>query len=364
MKIVIFCGGHGTRLWPVSRVSFPKPFVPLLKGKSLFQVTYERYRKDYSPKDIFVSTEDKYLKFVLEQEPEVTKKNVILEPERKDTLAAYGLVTVMMNKYFPGEPVLFSWAKHLITRERVFLDAVKAAGKHVKETGVGVSIDSKPEFPSVNNGWIKKGESLGSLGGSVYYKLEKQVEKPELLVAKRLFLSGNWLIHTGYKVWDTTKLLEFYREFQPEMYKGLMKIINAKGTKLWETELYRQYHKFPETSIDYGILEKLPSGTFVTLEADMGWEDVGISWETFYRGLVTSTLKDDTVEEGGADTEYFESERNLIIGPKGKMIGLVGVTDLMVIDTPNGLLVGKISDSQKVKKLYEQIEKKKPEYVE
>ncbi len=364
MKIVIFCGGPGTRLWPISRVSFPKPFVPLLKGKSLFQITYERYRKDYKPEDIFISTETKYLKFVQEQEPEVSKKNVILEPERRDTLAAYGLVTIMMNKYFPGEPVLFSWAKHLIRRERVFLDAIKAAGKHIEETGVGVSIDSKPDFPSVNNGWVKKGESLGSLSGSVFYKLEKQVEKPELSVAKRLFLSGSWLIHTGYKVWDTAKLLEFYKEFQPDIYKGLLKIADSKGTKLWETELYRQYHKFPETSIDYGILEKLPPGSFVTLEADMGWEDVGISWETFYRGLVTSSLKDDTVEEGGVDTEYLESTRNLVIGPKGKMIGIVGVSDIAIIDTPDGLLICKLTETQKVKKLYEQIEKKNPKYVD
>ncbi|HEX6977288.1 MAG TPA: sugar phosphate nucleotidyltransferase [Patescibacteria group bacterium] len=364
MKIVIFCGGHGTRLWPISRVSFPKPFVPLLKEKSLFQITYERYRKDYSPKDIFISTEDKYLKFVKEQAPEVPKENIILEPERRDTLAAYGLVTIFMNKRFPGEPVLFSWAKHLIRRERVFLDAVKAAGKHTKETGVGVSIDSKPEFPSVNNGWVKKGTSLGFLGGSVYYKLEKQVEKPELALAKRLFLSGSWLIHTGYKVWDTEKLLGYYKQYQPEMYKGLMKISAAMGTKLWKTELYRQYHAFPKTSIDYGILEKLPADSFVTLEADMGWEDVGISWETYYKGLVTSTLKDDTVEEGGVDTEYLDAERNLVIGTKGKMIGIVGVSDIAVIDTPDGLLICKLSDSQKVKKLYEMIEKKNSKYVD
>lgn len=364
MKVVIFCGGHGTRLWPISRVSFPKPFVPLLQGKSLFQITYERYRKRYSPSDIFVCTEEKYVKYVKDQEPEVEKKNIILEPERRDTLATYALMATFFNKYFPGEPVLVSWAKHLIRREAVFLDAIKAAGEFAGETGIGVSIDSKPDFPSVNNGWIKKGVGLGTLGGSHYFKLEKQIEKPEIAVAKRLFISGDYLIHTGYKVWNIQKLMQYFEEFQPEMYKGMMKISDSFGSKYFETELYREYHKFPETSIDYGLLEKLPDSAFVTLEADMGWEDVGISWETFYKGLVKSTTKDDNVEEGGVDTSYFEAERNLVIGPKNKMIGIIGLTDIAVIDTPDGLLVTKLSDSQKVKKLYEQIEKEKPEYVE
>ncbi|CAN5355206.1 mannose-1-phosphate guanylyltransferase [soil metagenome] len=362
MKIVIFCGGHGTRLWPVSRVSFPKPFVPLFEGKSLVQITYERYRKEYKPEDIFVSTETKYAKFVKEQLPEVSQKNMILEPERKDTLAAYGLAAAVVHKYYPDEPVLFSWAKHLIGKEKLFLDIVKEAGEHTKETGVGVSIDSKPEFPSVNNGWIKKGRSLGQLAGANMYELDKQIEKPEIDVAKKLFISNNYLIHTGYKVWDTAKLLSYFEEFQPEMYKGLVKITNAIGTKLWETELYRQYHQFPETSIDYGILEKLPNDSFVTVEADMDWQDVGISWETFYRGLVKGD--NDSVTEGGVDMQSIDAERNLIVGPKGKMIGVIGISDIAVIDTPNGLLVCKLSDSQKVKKLYEEIEKLKPEYVE
>jgi len=337
--------------------------VLLLHGKSFLQITYERYRKAYPPKDIFISTEDKYLKFVNEQISEVPKENIILEPERRDTLAAYGLVTAILNKNYPGEPVLFSWAKHLISRESVFLNAVAAAGEHVKETGKGVSIDSKPEFPSVNNGWIKKGASLGFLGGSEFFELEKQKEKPELAIAKRFFLSGDWLIHTGYKIWDTSKLLGYFEEFQPEMYKSLTKIVNSMGTKMWQTELFREYHKFEKTSIDYGILEKIPKGELVTLEADMGWEDVGISWETFYRGLVTSS-DGNNAEQGGVATEYIDSERNLVIGPKAKMVGIIGVSDIAVIDTPNGLLVCKLSDTQKVKMLYEKLERYHKEYTE
>ncbi len=362
MKIVIFCGGHGTRLWPISRVSFPKPFVPLLNGKSFLQITYARYRKVYSPEEIFISTEEKYLPYVRKQIPEVPKKNIILEPERKDTLAAYGLAAAVVNKYYPGEPVLFSWAKHLIGKESVFLNSVGAAGEYTKETGLAVSIDSKPEFPSVNNGWVKKGKYLGHINGSKIFQLEKQVEKPDLAVAKKLFAAGTWLIHTGYKVWDTEKLLRYFSEYQNEMYEGLMKIIKVWGTSGGKKVLRHEYSKFLKTSIDYGIFEKLPGDSVVTMEANMGWEDVGISWETFYRSLVTP--KNSTVEEGGADTLYLDAEKNLVIGPKGKMISLIGVSDLAVIDTSDGLLVCKLSETQKVKSLYEKMERYYKEYTQ
>lgn len=362
MKIVIFCGGHGTRLWPISRVSFPKPFVPLLRGKSFLQVTYARYRKVYSPEEIFISTEDRYLSFVRKQLPEVPKKNIILEPQRKDTLAAYGLAASIVNKYYPNEPVLFSWAKHLIGRESVFLNAVEAAGEYNRETGKAVSIDSRPAFPSVHNGWVKKGKKLGHINGSEIFELEKQVEKPELAVAKKLFDSKEWLIHTGYKVWNTTKLLEYFREFQPDMHEGLQKIVSAWGTKNQNSVLKKEYDKFEKNSIDYGIFEKLPGDSVVTIDADMGWEDVGISWETYYKSLVTE--KNKTVEEGGADTQYIDSDNNLVIGPKGKMIALIGVSDIAVIDTPDGLLVCKLNETQKVKVLYEKLEHYHKEYTE
>ncbi len=362
MKIVIFCGGHGTRLWPISRISFPKPFVPLLNGKSFLQITYARYRKVYSPEEIFISTEDRYLSFVRKQVPEVPKKNIILEPERKDTLAAYGLAATIVNKYYPDEPVLFSWAKHLIGKESVFLNAVAAAGEYTKETGLSVSIDAKPAFPSVHNGWVKKGKKLGRINGSKIFELEKQVEKPKLEMAEKLFVTGDWLIHTGYKVWNTKKLLGYFEEFQPEMHKGLMAISDVWGAWRQGKVLKREYHNFVKTSIDYGLLEKLPSNSVVTIEADMGWEDVGISWETYYKSLITA--KKTTVEEGGADTQYIDAEKNLVIGPKGKMIAVIGLTDIAVIDTPDGLLVCKLNETHKVKDLYAKLERYFPDYTE
>src|SRR4030043_927294 len=160
MKVVIFCGGYGTRLWPVSRKSTPKQFIPLVRGKSFFEITYARYRKVFKPEEIFVSTEDNQVGYVRKQAPEIPETNIILEPERKDLLAACGLATAIVNKYYPGETVLISWAKHLISKESVFLDAIAVAGEYAGKTGLIVSVDSKPSYPSVHNGWVGLGKVL------------------------------------------------------------------------------------------------------------------------------------------------------------------------------------------------------------
>lgn len=362
MKIIIFCGGYGTRFWPISRKSFPKQFVPFLSGKSFFQISYARYRKEFTPKEIFVSTEDNYVSYIRKQAPEVPRNNIIAEPERKDLLGACGLATAVVNKYFPGEPVLISWAKHLIARESVFLNAVVAAGEYAARTGLIVSVDSKPSYPSVHNGWVKLGKKLGKINGFEIIEIEKHVEKPDKNFAERLYKEGGWLINTGYRVWKTDVMLNHYKKLQPEMYDGLMKITEAWGTKNQESVLRKEYHNFKKDSVEYGIFEKLPRNVRATIAADMGWEDVGISWELFYKSLITPKRK--TIIEGGADTELIDSENNLIIGPNGKLIAVIGLSGIAVVDTSDGLLVCKLDETQKVKDLFQVLEKEKPKYVD
>jgi mannose-1-phosphate guanylyltransferase len=361
MKVVIFCGGRGTRLWPISRKTLPKPFVPLVKGKSFFQITYARYRKEYSPEEIFISTEEPYISFVRRQAPEIPRTNIIAEPERKDLLAACGLATAIVNKYYPGEPVLISWAKHLISKEGEFLNAVEAAGEYASKTGLIVSVDSMPEYPSIHNGWVKIGKTLERINGFEIKQIEKHKEKPKAAAAKKLYLQGGWLINTGYRVWKTDIMLNHYKNIHPEMYKGLEKIAKFWGTKKQKKVLKSEYRKFISESIEYGIFEKLPGNVRATIAANMGWEDIGISWELFHKSLNSSKQKN--VIEGGADSQLINSDNNLIIGPRGKMIALIGLSNIAVVDTPDGLLVCNLNETEKVKDLYKNLESNHKEYI-
>lgn len=361
MRVVIFCGGFGTRMWPASRKSLPKQFFPMLSGKSFFQTTYKRFRKIFKPENLLVSTEERYVKFIKEQAPDLQVGNIIVEPERRDTLGAVGLVAAVVAKRFPGEVMFFSWSDHLIGQEEKFLRAVLAAGDYAKATNLPVSLNEEATYPNVHVGWVKPGETVDVVKGYSVHKIEKFVEKPDLATAKKLFISGKYLFHTGYEAWPASVLLGYYKDFAPKVYEGLTKISDAWGTKNEKTILYREYHKFEKISVDFGVFEKIPSGKRLTIETNVGWEDSG-TWELFYFALRKNALEN--VIQGEGLTEFIDSRSNLVFTPRGKIVTLVGVTDLVVIDTPTGLLVCNMRNTEKVKELFKTIEAKNPDFVD
>lgn len=360
MKVVIFCGGYGTRMWPASRKSFPKQFYPLIDGKSFFEATYERFRHVLTPADILISTEKIYSPIVKKLKKEIPNQNIIAEPERRDNLAAVGLIATVCQKRYPGEAVFVSWSDHFIDKVNIFLKGAKVACDYAQETGKVVSLNEKPKSPSTNNEWVETGNTIDHFKGFDIFAIEKLIKRPELETAKKMFRSDKYLINTGYRAWRNDVILNYYQKFTPEIYQGLMKISDALGTKSEESVLYREYHKFPKDSVEFAIFEKMDRNVSVTIPLEFGWRDAG-TWELLFNALRTKN------DENVIETEYhelLESKNNLIVGMPGKMISLIGIKDTAVIDTKNGLLVVRIKDSAKVKELFAILEKKTPEFVE
>lgn len=360
MKVVIFAGGYGTRMWPASRKSYPKQFFPVVKGKSFFQNTVARFKKSFDPKDIFVSTEEPYVPYVHKQSPEIPKENIIVEPERKDMLGAVGLVSATIEKKFPGEVMFFSWSDHLIGNEKRFLKAVKAASEYTKKTGKPVSIDSKPTFPSVHNGWLEQGKIVDRLDGYKIYETVQHFEKPNEVTAKRFLKAGNYLIHTGYGAWRSDLMLSYYKKYAPKVYEGLKRIMDAMGTKHYESVLKSEYGKFEKVSIDFGLFEKLPKGLRLNIPVAFGWRDAG-TWQLFFDAMLDPGERD--VVEGDSKTLFIDSFKNLVVGLGGRIITIVGLKNVAVIDTKDALLVCDLDDTEKVKELFKELEKNMPGYV-
>lgn len=361
MKVVIFCGGFGTRMWPVSRKSYPKQFYPLIGGKSFFQITFSRFRKVFEPDDIYVSTEERYIKYVRKQAPAIPGKNIIAEPERKDNLGAIGLATAIIHKRTPNEVMLISWSDHLIRQEEEFLRAFRTAGEYAGETGLIVSVDEEPKYPNVHCGYVKLGETIDEFKGLRVVGITQHIEKPDLETAKSFLRSGGYLQNTGYRAWRTDVMLGYFEKYAPEMFAGLTVITDHLEDKNFKTYLYREYHQFKKDSIETGIFEKLPQNVRATIPISVGWEDSG-TWELIYRALRVN--ENENVLEGGAVLEHIDSSGNLVFGPKGKLIALIGLRGMVVIDTPDGLLVCDMGKTDKVKELFKVLEKTKPEMVE
>ncbi len=348
-------------MWPLSTKSHPKQFRSVVHGRSFLQRTLERFTKAFDAKDILISTESKYKQFILDQAPEVLPENIILEPERRDSLGAIGLVTALVEKRFPKEVMFFSWSDHFIGEVDKFISAVKAACAYTEKTGVSVSINEKPSYATIHNGWVQYGEQIGEEAGFPVYKIVKHVEKPDQETANKLYASKDHLVHTGYASWRSDLMLGYYKEYAPKVYEGLEKIMAAWGTAKYDEVLKTEYAKFEKISVEYGVFEKLPYNLRLTMATDTKWEDAG-TWELFYKAMVEPGREN--VEEGEVKTKYIDSSGNLIIGEGEKMVAVIGLKGVAVIDTHGALLVCNISETAKVKDLFKKLEEENPEFVD
>jgi len=353
-KVVLFCGGRGTRMWPISKVGHPKQFGPILGEKSFFRQTVDRVLKGFSAKDVFVSTGQDFKQVVKDQAPEIKEKNIILEPEMRDTLGAVALAAAKVKFHYPDSVMIILWgADHLVKKEKRFIKALKKAAQLAVENEVVVHIDMKPTYPSVHNGWIKIGKKIKEEAGFEVFQFIKQVEKPDLATAKKFFKSGDYLIHSGYMVCRPDLLLKKYQQHAPDCHRRIEKIFKAMGTSKYQQVLEGEYPQIEKTSVDFGLFEKLKPGSQWELPVDIGWVDLG-TWGLIYHGLPKD--KNGNVILGQA--ELLETKDCLIFSRDKKTIGAIGLKEMIIVDTPKGLLVCSLKNAPKVKQLYKNLYEK------
>lgn len=358
IRVVIFAGGFGTRMWPMSRQSLPKQFQPLLGDKSFFQDTVDRLKLSFLPKDIFVSVPQEQVKFIKDQAPEIPHENIIAEPERRDTLGAIGYVNMYLDRLYPGSLVAITWCDHFIRERERYARLFWLAAGVCQTKNVICKIDVRPPYPATQLGWIKIGKKAGKIENYSVYEFVEQIEKPELSLATKMFTQKNWLINSGYYVWRTTLMSEFYKKYNPACYFHLEKIRKALDKNETET-IASEYREIEKTSVDYGIFEKLPHGSELVIPVDLGWHDVG-TWDLFYEALARG--QNENITKGEVDFE--DATGNLVYIPKKKIAAIIGVEKLVVIDTSDALLICKRGSSKEVKRYVETLkEKGKLEYL-
>lgn len=354
MKIVILAGGVGTRLWPLSRQKKPKQLQSFVSNATLLQETLKRIQF-VKPSDIYIATNEEFLKEVKAQSKAfcIPLKNFIIEPALRDTAPCIGLAATYLKKYgFGNEVMAIIYADHMVQNKKEFEKLLSVAEKVAKAENTLNIIEVKAKFPSVHLGYVKIGKILRQVDGIDIYQFEKFTEKPNLETAKKFLASYKYLWNTGFYVWRVDTILEKYEMYLPETKKRLDQIKKAIGTSKEKETLKYQYPLCEKISIDYGIMEKVDPKEVRIIPGDLGWSDIG-TWEAIYDEL-TIEEEDNLIK---ADHIGIDTQSSLIYGHKSKLIVTIGLKDLVIVDTPDALLICQKGRSQDVKKIVEQLQK-------
>jgi mannose-1-phosphate guanylyltransferase len=359
LRIVIFCGGFGTRMWPMSRRECPKQFQPLLGEKSFFQATYERLRLVFKSEEIFASTSQDQVGFIKKQIPGFSDRNIIAEPERRDTFGAIGYSTVYLDKLFPNSLMAVTWCDGYIRDDQRYAKLFFHGARVAQNLPVICMMQVRPVYPTTQLGWVKIGKLVGKVGNYKVCVFERHLEKPDLATAKKLFSQKNWLVNPGFYVWRTSTMMGFYQNIAPDDYRHLLAIKKALGTKDEKKIASQEYSRLQKTSVDFGIYEKLPSKSQLVIVSDLWWHDVG-TWDLLYEAMISGQRQN--IIKG--DAEVIDSQGNLVYLPKNKIAAIIGAENLVVVDTADGLLVCQRGRAGEVKKFVESLEDKgKEEYL-
>ena len=359
MKTVILAGGTGTRLWPLSRQKKPKQFQPLVGEDSMLVQTIKRLSFQ-KPSDIYISTNSEYLDLVREQTAGlVPAQNLIVEPALRDTAPCIGLIAATLAIDNPDEVMAVIYADHLIQDNKELEQKLKVAEQLAQTENTLNIIEVKAVSPNVNLGYVKIGKQLKTVRGIPVHQLISFVEKPDLATAKTFLRSQSYLWNTGLFVWKISTILEKFRQFQPETWKILQKTHATKSKQSCQQTLIDLYPLCQKISIDYAIMEKVDAREVRIIPADLGWNDIG-TWESIWQemqegqqnGLVT---KGEIID--------LESQNCLIYANGKKPIAAIGLNNLIVVDTPDALLVCQKDQSHKIKTIFEKLKTDFPELL-
>lgn len=359
MKAIIFAGGVGTRLWPLSRKKSPKQFEKIIGNKSTLQLAAERLLPDFSWKDMYVSTGKAYVAIVQSQLTKVPANHVIGEPVMRDVGPAVGLITSLLVRESPNEPMVILWSDHLVKKDALFRKILVTAGEVVKEDPDRiVFVSQHPRFPSENLGWIEYGKEVMNRNNIPIHAFVDMQYRPDENTAKRYFASGHHAWNLGYFVTTPQFLWSQYQKYAPNMYRDLSRISNAWHTDKFDETLASLYPTLEKNSFDNLILEHLnPSNAYVISE-DIGWSDIG-AWEALKEAL--EDAKDKNVMQG--KVILTDTEDSLVYNYTDQTVVAIDGTDLLIVNTGDVVLVCRKSSVPKIKKLVESLQGTEHEHL-
>ena len=354
IAVVIPAGGGGTRLWPRSRRETPKQFLDIVSERTMLQETTDRVKGLVPPERLYVITNARHAGAVRAQLRGVPPGNVVGEPEGRDSAPAIGLMAAILEKTQGPETIMATLpADHVILHEAKFRDILRAASD-VAADGYLVTLGIPPTGPDVGFGYIQSGETLREqteVGVPVYLVRQFQ-EKPSREVAEEYLRDGGYYWNAGMFIASVKTLRDLYKTHLPQMEEGFAKIVAAHGTDGFEATLAAVFPTLEKVSVDYGIAEK--ADRVAVIPADIGWNDVG-SWERLAEVLEAGGKHDAETGNVVIGQHLGVDTHGALIYSPDRLVATIGLDDIIVIDTPDAILICPKSRSEDVKKIVEEL---------
>jgi len=337
---VIMGGGIGSRFWPFSRESKPKQFLDFFGvGRSLLQMTFDRFKKILPIENIFIVTNESYKDLVAKELPELDESQILLEPMRRNTAPCIAFATYHINAINPNANIVVAASDHLILKEDEFLKVIEKAYDFVSRNNVLLTLGIRPSRPETGYGYIQMSdEKIEGVN-----KVKVFTEKPNLDLAKVFYESGEFLWNSGIFIWNIKTILEAFHQYLPEITSRFDAGIGYFGTDKEKAFIDENFPFCPNISIDYGVMEK--SSDVYVQAADFGWSDLG-TWGSLYD---VSDKDDNANAVLTSKSLFFDSSENVVTLPKEKLVVIQGLEGYIVAESNNVLLICKKEEEQRIK---------------
>ena len=328
---LIMAGGKGTRFWPLSTEKKPKQFLNLIGEDSMIQMTVNRIKPIIPIERIFICTGQMYVDLVKEQLPELPERNIIIEPEGRNTAPCIALSALVIERYYKNANMVVLPSDHLIKDEEKFRDIIKTSNEFINKNDDAIlTLGMNPTRAETGYGYIKCAEDFNLKNINNILKVDRFVEKPNEEKAKKYLEDGSYLWNGGMFLWKVSTIIEQIKKYSPNTYEAI-KDINCIEEENLQKLIDSQYHETESISIDYAVLEK--SQNIYVVPSEIGWDDIG-TWKSVER-YKEKDINNNIID---GNTRVIESKSNIAIN-NGKRIVMIGIDDVMTLETEDSIYI-------------------------
>lgn len=337
-------GGVGSRFWPMSTTEKPKQFIDVLGvGRSLLQLTFDRFKGICSPENVWVVTNRSYKDLVLEQLPEIPVTNILCEPCRRNTAPCIAYVSWRIKSKDRNANIVVTPSDHIVTNCEEFKRVISQCLKFTSETDAIITLGMKPTRPEIGYGYIQADLSSCSPRNKEIFRVDSFREKPDLETAKKYIQNKSYFWNAGIFIWSVNTIVNAFRIYQPAISKIFESLQPVYGTPKEQEEIDLRFPECENISVDYAIMEKAEE--IFVCPADFGWSDLG-TW-----GSLLVQTKKDLYGNGviGENVSLFDTHNCIVHTLDKKKVVIQGLDGYIVADDGNKLLICKLSEEQRIK---------------